>query len=109
MQRGFCPRRQTQSNDLTMRDTRYDILFTPLPIGLLLARNWFNQVTHCNGAGYRDLSATASMQGVKAEGGWATFVGHRYARELDVPDISDALPFRCEVMEINNTDAPLAE
>jgi dimethylamine/trimethylamine dehydrogenase len=28
---------------------------------------------------------------------WATFAGHRYARELDGPDIGDALPFRREV------------
>jgi dimethylamine/trimethylamine dehydrogenase len=28
---------------------------------------------------------------------WATFAGHRYARELDAADIGDALPFRREV------------
>jgi dimethylamine/trimethylamine dehydrogenase len=28
---------------------------------------------------------------------WATFAGHRYARDLDAPDIGDALPFRREV------------
>ena len=28
---------------------------------------------------------------------WATYAGHRYARELDGPDIGDALPFRREV------------
>ena len=28
---------------------------------------------------------------------WATYAGHRYARELDEPDIGDALPFRREV------------
>ena len=28
---------------------------------------------------------------------WATYAGHRYARELDMPDIGDALPFRREV------------
>jgi dimethylamine/trimethylamine dehydrogenase len=28
---------------------------------------------------------------------WATFAGHRYARELDEADIGDALPFRREV------------
>ncbi len=31
---------------------------------------------------------------------WATYAGHRYARELDVPDIGDALPFRREVTEL---------
>jgi len=28
---------------------------------------------------------------------WATYAGHRFARELDTPDIGDALPFRREV------------
>ncbi|MFG1394747.1 oxidoreductase [Xanthobacter agilis] len=28
---------------------------------------------------------------------WATYAGHRYARELDMPDPGDALPFRREV------------
>ena len=33
---------------------------------------------------------------------WATYAGHRYARELDTPDIGDALPFRREVARLNN-------
>jgi dimethylamine/trimethylamine dehydrogenase len=28
---------------------------------------------------------------------WATYAGHRYARELDEPELGDALPFRREV------------
>ncbi len=28
---------------------------------------------------------------------WATYAGHRYARELDEPDRGDSLPFRREV------------
>ncbi|TGT19369.1 NADH:flavin oxidoreductase, partial [Mesorhizobium sp. M3A.F.Ca.ET.174.01.1.1] len=28
---------------------------------------------------------------------WATYAGHRFARELDEADIGDALPFRREV------------
>jgi len=28
---------------------------------------------------------------------WATYAGHRYARELDAPDMGDALPFRREI------------
>ncbi len=28
---------------------------------------------------------------------WATYAGHRYARELDEPDIGDRLPFRREI------------
>jgi dimethylamine/trimethylamine dehydrogenase len=31
---------------------------------------------------------------------WATHAGHRYARELDMPDLGDALPFRREVTRL---------
>jgi dimethylamine/trimethylamine dehydrogenase len=33
---------------------------------------------------------------------WATYAGHRYARELDTPDIGDALPFRREITQLKN-------
>jgi dimethylamine/trimethylamine dehydrogenase len=33
---------------------------------------------------------------------WATFAGHRYARELDEPDLGDALPFRREVTRLED-------
>jgi 2,4-dienoyl-CoA reductase-like NADH-dependent reductase (Old Yellow Enzyme family) len=39
------------------RDSRYDILFEPLAIGPVTAKNRFYQVPHCNGGGYRDPSA----------------------------------------------------
>jgi dimethylamine/trimethylamine dehydrogenase len=32
---------------------------------------------------------------------WATYAGHRYARELDEPDRGDALPFRREVASLS--------
>ena len=35
---------------------------------------------------------------------WATYAGHRYARELDGPDIGDALPFRREVASLSARD-----
>ncbi|MGI9347252.1 MAG: hypothetical protein ACR2PV_04630, partial [Gammaproteobacteria bacterium] len=28
---------------------------------------------------------------------WATYAGHRYARELDAPEIGDAPPFKREI------------
>ena len=31
---------------------------------------------------------------------WATYAGHRYARELDGEDIGDALPFKREIAEL---------
>jgi dimethylamine/trimethylamine dehydrogenase len=54
-----------------MRDARYDILFEPVQLGPVTARNRFFQVPHCNGMGHRDPTAHAVMRGVKAEGGWA--------------------------------------
>jgi dimethylamine/trimethylamine dehydrogenase len=33
---------------------------------------------------------------------WATFAGHRYARELDAPEWGDALPFRREVTRLED-------
>jgi dimethylamine/trimethylamine dehydrogenase len=32
---------------------------------------------------------------------WATYAGHRYAEELDAPDIGDAVPFRREVAALS--------
>ena len=54
-----------------MRDPRYDVLFEPVQLGPVTARNRFFQVPHCNGMGHRDPTAHAVMRGVKAEGGWA--------------------------------------
>ncbi len=53
------------------RDPRYDILFEPVQIGPVTARNRFYQVPHCNGMGRTFPSSMAAMRGVKAEGGWA--------------------------------------
>jgi dimethylamine/trimethylamine dehydrogenase len=36
---------------------------------------------------------------------WATYAGHRYARELDEPDIGDALPFQREVTALQQQAA----
>jgi dimethylamine/trimethylamine dehydrogenase len=60
---------------------------------------------------YRDLMARqgdwadAGIRSVKVIGdaeapgpiAWATYAGHRYARELDMPDRGDTLSFRREV------------
>ena len=47
------------------------MLFEPVALGPVTARNRFFQVPHCNGMGHRDPTAHAVMRGVKAEGGWA--------------------------------------
>jgi len=51
-------------------DNKFEILFQPLKIGPVTARNRFYQVPHCNGMGHRMPKALAAMRGVKAEGGW---------------------------------------
>ena len=53
------------------RDSRYDILFEPVRIGPVTARNRFYQVPHCNGMGRAWPTPMAVMRGIKAEGGWA--------------------------------------
>ena len=53
------------------QNKRYDVLFEPVRIGPVIAKNRFYQVPHCNGMGTHYPSAMAAMRGVKAEGGWA--------------------------------------
>ena len=52
------------------RDPRYDILFEPVKIGPVTAKNRFYQVPHCTGMGYMMPKTLAAMREVKAEGGW---------------------------------------
>lgn len=54
-----------------MRSPHYDILFEPVRIGPVTAKNRFYQVPHCNGMGHRAPSGMAAMRRAKAEGGWA--------------------------------------
>lgn len=54
------------------RDPRFDILFEPVRIGPVTARNRFYQVPHCTGMGYRRPQSLAGLRGMKAEGGWGT-------------------------------------
>ena len=53
------------------RDSRYDLLFEPVPIGPVTARNRFYQVPHCTGMGYTMPQTVAAMRAIKAQGGWA--------------------------------------
>lgn len=52
------------------RDSRYDILFEPIKIGPVTARNRFFQVPHCSGASDNAPDANTRMREMKAEGGW---------------------------------------
>jgi len=53
------------------RDPRFDVLFEPVQIGPVTARNRFFQVPHCTGMGHLLPRSDAAMRGMKAEGGWA--------------------------------------
>ena len=71
------------------RHPSHDILFEPVKIGPVTARNRFYQVPHCNGMGYRDPSALAEMRGIKAEGGWAVVC----TEQVEMHYSSDITPF----------------
>ena len=72
-----------------MRDPRYDVLFEPVKIGPVTARNRFYQVPHCNGGGYRDPSAAAEMRRVKSEGGWGVI----FTEQVEIHHSSEITPF----------------
>ncbi len=71
------------------RDSRYDVLFEPVKIGPVTARNRFYQVPHCNGMGWTMPSALAGMRGVKAEGGWAVIC----TEQVDIHYSTDVSPY----------------
>jgi len=52
----------------------------------------------------RDIKSIKVIGDAEAPGpiAWATYAGHRYARELDEPDIGDALPFRREITALQD-------
>jgi dimethylamine/trimethylamine dehydrogenase len=52
------------------RDPRYDILFEPVQIGPVTAKNRFFQVPHASGTGCGMPNTRAALREVKAEGGW---------------------------------------
>ena len=72
-----------------MRDPRYDILFTPVKIGPVTAKNRFFQVPHCNGMGHAMPLAHAAMREVKAEGGWAVVS----TEECEIHPSGDLTPY----------------
>jgi dimethylamine/trimethylamine dehydrogenase len=72
-----------------MPGSRFDVLFEPVAIGPVTARNRFFQVPHCNGMGHRDPTAHAVMRGVKAEGGWAVVC----TEEVEIHYSTDVSPY----------------
>jgi len=69
--------------------SRYDILFEPMKIGPVTAKNRFYQVPHCNGGGYRDPSAVAEMRRTKSEGGWGVI----FTEQVEIHHSSEIAPF----------------
>jgi len=71
------------------RDPRFDILFEPIRLGPVVAKNRFFQVPHCNGMGYARPRSHAAMRGIKAEGGWAVVS----TEEVEIHSSSDVSPY----------------
>ncbi len=71
------------------RDPRYDILFEPVQLGPVTARNRFYQVPHCAGMGHTKPHTAAAMRGAKAEGGWAVVS----TEECEIHHTSDVSPY----------------
>jgi dimethylamine/trimethylamine dehydrogenase len=71
------------------RDPRYDILFEPVRIGPVTARNRFYQVPHCTGIGWTQPETLARLRAIKAEGGWAVVA----TEETEIHPSADCEPF----------------
>ncbi len=68
---------------------RYSVLFEPVKIGPVTARNRFYQVPHCNGMGHLRPQAETAMRAMKAEGGWAVVSN----QETEIHPTSDLSPY----------------
>ncbi len=71
------------------RDPRYDILFEPVKIGPVTAKNRFYQVPHCTGLGWLRPRMLAALRGIKAEGGWGVVC----TEYCSIHPASDDLPY----------------
>lgn len=67
----------------------YGLLFEPVQIGPVTARNRFYQVPHCTGLGHMRPRADAAVRGMKAQGGWAVVSN----QETEIHPTSDLSPF----------------
>ncbi|WP_170336976.1 FAD-dependent oxidoreductase [Ruegeria arenilitoris] len=68
---------------------QYSVLFEPVQIGPVMAKNRFYQVPHCNGLGHLRPQAEAAMRAMKAEGGWAVVS----TQEAEIHPTSDLSPY----------------
>ncbi|WP_306114864.1 MULTISPECIES: FAD-dependent oxidoreductase [unclassified Roseovarius] len=67
----------------------YSILFEPVKIGPVTAKNRFYQVPHCTGMGHLHPQAEATLRRIKAEGGWGVVCN----QETEIHPTSDLSPF----------------
>ena len=66
------------------------------------------KISKSNFGAYGDLISTDDIKSIDIIGdanapgpiAWATYAGHRYARELDTENLGDVLPFRREVTNL---------
>ena len=77
------------NNKIFNTDSKYRVLFEPVRIGPVEAKNRFYQVPHCNGGGYRDPSAVAEMRKIKSEGGW----GVVFTEQVEMHHSSEITPY----------------
>ena len=70
-------------------DSRYKILFEPVEIGPVTAKNRFYQVPHCTGMGWLRPNMVADVRATKAEGGWGVVC----TEYCSIHPTSDDVPF----------------
>ncbi len=84
-----CPFFITNGRPEMLENSKYSILFEPVAIGPVVAKNRFYQVPHCCGMGHLRPQAHAAMRKVKAEGGWAVVS----TEEAEIHPSSDLSPY----------------
>ncbi|MFG2489977.1 NAD(P)-binding protein [Streptomyces caniferus] len=97
------------------RPARFDVLFQPVRIGPVTAKNRFYQVPHCNGMGRAYPSSMAAMRSVKAEGGWGVVCTEQcdihysgnHQRELRLWDAKD-IPYLARATDLIHEHGALA-
>ena len=76
------------NNKIFKTDNKYQVLFEPIKIGPVIAKNRFYQVPHCTGMGYNLPQTHAAMRSVKAEGGWGAVCTEYCSISPDTANIS---------------------
>lgn len=73
----------------TSKNNPFAVLFEPLAIGPVTARNRFYQVPHCTGLGHANPQAEVALRATKAEGGWGVVC----TQEVEIHPSSDLTPY----------------